>query len=57
MVDLEEVETFITSEKFTNFLLSNTTDIGTAGFILQTLLEKLDEIQSGSEVGDLPNWE
>ena len=49
MVDINNVEEFITSEKFTNFLVSNTTDIGTAGFILQTLLDKIDEVKSEEE--------
>ena len=49
MVHIDEVEAFVTSEKFTNFLVSNTTDIGTAGFILQTLLDKIDEIKSEEE--------
>ena len=46
MVDIAETEAFITSEKFTDFLVNNTTDIGTAGFILQVLLDKIDEIKS-----------
>ena len=46
MVDIDNVEEFITSEKFTNFLVSNTTEIGTAGFILQVLLDKIEEIKS-----------
>lgn len=45
VVDIDNVEKFITSEKFTNFLVSNTTDIGTAGFILQVLLDKIEEIR------------
>ena len=49
MVDIDNVEKFITSEKFTNFLVSNTTDIGTAGFILQVLFDKTEEIQSEEE--------
>ena len=49
MVHIDEVEAFNTSEKFTNFLVSNTTDIGTAGFILQTLLDKIEEIKSEEE--------
>ena len=49
IVDIAEVEKFITSEKFTDFLVSNTTDIGTAGFVLQVLLDKIDEIRSGKE--------
>lgn len=49
MVDIDNVKKFITSEKFTNFLVSNTTDIGTAGFVLQTLLEKIDELKNMEE--------
>lgn len=45
-VDIKEVRNFIKSEKFSNFLLSNTTEFSTAAFILQVLLEKLDEIES-----------
>lgn len=46
MVDIAETEAFITSEKFTDFLVSNTPNIGTAGFILQVLLDKIKEIKS-----------
>lgn len=49
VVDIDNVEKFITSEKFINFLVSNTTDIGTAGFILQVLLDKIEEIKSEEE--------
>ena len=48
MVHIDEVEAFVTSEKFTDFLVSNT-NIGTAGFILQTLLDKIEEIKSEDE--------
>ena len=44
-VDIKEVRKFIKSEKFSDFLLSNTTDFSTAAFILQTLLDKIDEIE------------
>lgn len=49
MVDIDNIEKFITSEKFTNFLVSNTTDIGTAGFILQVLFDKIEEIKNMEE--------
>lgn len=49
MVDVDNVEKFITSEKFTDFLVSNTTNIGTAGFILQVLLDKIEEIRGEEE--------
>ena len=48
-VDIQEVEDFITSEKFTSFLVSNTINIGTAGFILQTLLDRVNEIKATEE--------
>jgi hypothetical protein len=41
-VDINDVEKFITSDKFTEFLLNNTTDFATAAFVLQSLLEAVD---------------
>lgn len=43
-VDLKDVKDFIESDKFTQFLINNTTDIGTALFILQTINDKLEEL-------------
>ena len=40
-VDIEEVEQFILSDKFKDFILNNTT-FGTAAFVLQTLLEAVE---------------
>lgn len=34
-IDLDKVEQFINSDKFSQFLLNNTTDFGTAAAILQ----------------------
>lgn len=45
MCNLDNIKEFVNSDKFTNFLVNNTTDIGTAAFILQTLLDKIDEIE------------
>ena len=42
-VDIEDVEEFVISDKFRDFLLENTTDFGTAAFILQSLLEAIDD--------------
>ena len=42
-VDLEQAEKFITSDKFTKFLLNNTTDFGVAAFIMQSLLDALQQ--------------
>lgn len=46
-VDLKEVKNFVESDKFIQFLLNNTTDFAVAAFILQTVLEKIDEIKNG----------
>lgn len=45
-IDLKNVREFVTSEKFTTFLTSNTTDFGTAAFILQTVLHELDRAEN-----------
>lgn len=42
-VDIEDVEKFVVSDNFRNFLLNNTTDFGTAAFILQSLLSAIEE--------------
>lgn len=55
-VNIKDVEQFITSEKFTNFLTSNTTDFGTAAFVLQTLLDKIEEIKN-EETNSWPNFD
>ena len=44
-VNLEDVREFIESQKFTQFLLSNTTEFSTAAFILQILLDKIEELE------------
>jgi hypothetical protein len=40
---LDEVEATVTSDKFTQFLLSNTTEFGTCAFILQTILDAVKD--------------
>lgn len=42
-VDLNLVEDFVTSKKFSDFLLENTTEFGTAAFILQSCLNAIEE--------------
>lgn len=42
-VNIEDVEKFVTSKKFTNFLLENTTDFGVAAFIMQSLLDVIED--------------
>ena len=44
-VNIKNVKEFILSDKFRDFLVSETTDFGTAAFVLQTLLDKIDEIE------------
>ena len=44
-INLEDIRKFVESEKFSKFLVNNTTDYGIAAFILQTLLEKIDELE------------
>lgn len=43
--DLNNIKEFVSSDKFANFLINNTTDFGTAAFVLQTLIEKIDELE------------
>ena len=51
-VDIEDVEEFVISDKFRDFLLENTTDFGTAAFILQSLLEAIDDAKNKLEETD-----
>ena len=44
-VDLKEVNDLVYSDKFVKFLLSNSTDLSTPAFIIQTLEDKIKEIQ------------
>lgn len=43
--DLAELKEFINSEKFARFLLSNVTSFSVCVLILQTLLEKAEELE------------
>ena len=45
-VDINNVKEFVLSDKFRDFLMTETTEFGTAAFVLQTLLEKIDEIEA-----------
>ena len=45
-IDIKNVEEFVLSDEFRNFLMSKTTNFGTSAFVLQTLLDKIDEIKS-----------
>ena len=44
-IDIIDVKQFVKSDKFSQFLLNNTTDFTTAAFILQTLFEKIEEVE------------
>lgn len=43
--DLDNAKEFVKSDKFAEFLLNNTTDFGTAAFVLQTLFDKIGELE------------
>ena len=45
-LDIKNVEEFVLSDSFRDFLMSKTTSFATAAFILQVLLDKIDEIKS-----------
>lgn len=47
--NLDNIKEFVSSDKFTSFLVNNTTDIGTAAFVLQTLLDRIEKIEKGEE--------
>ena len=40
---LDEVEATVTNDEFAQYLLSHTTEFATAAFIMQTLLDAVDE--------------
>lgn len=42
-VDIEDVENFVLSDDFRKYLLNKTTNIGTAAFILQSLLDAIEK--------------
>ena len=42
-VDLQEIKEYIENPKFTQFLLDSTPSFGCAAFVLQKLLDALDE--------------
>ena len=42
-VDLDEVKRVIEAPEFAQYLLSHTTEFGSAAFILQTLLDAVEE--------------
>ena len=40
---LDEVEATVTNDEFAQYLLSHTTDFAVAAFMMQTLLDAIDE--------------
>ena len=44
-VNMDNIKEFIENEKFHQFLLSNTTEFGTAAWVLQTLLDAYSEAE------------
>ena len=47
-VDIDEVEKFIISDDFREFLLDKL-DFGNAAFVLQTMIDKIDELKKETE--------
>ena len=43
-IDLDNVKTFVENSEFHRYLLENTLDFPTAAWILQTLLNAIDEV-------------
>lgn len=43
---IKDLETFVRSEKFSKFLVSNTTDFIIPVIVLQTLLNKIDDFKN-----------
>lgn len=54
-IDLNEIQEFVESGKFSDFLLNNTTDFSVAAFILQTLLEKIDDLRQWEKDQEIKN--
>ena len=50
-VDLNEVEEFVKSDKFAQFLLNNNVDLAVPVFVLQVLLEKIEELKEENKNG------
>lgn len=48
-IDLGEVEEFIKSDNFIQFMMNNTTNIGIPSFILQTILDKINELRKEND--------
>ena len=44
-LNVQNAKEFILSDRFREFLMSNTTDFATAAFVLQTLLNEIEKIE------------
>ena len=51
-VDLNKAEELITSDEFVQFLLQNTTDLGVAAFILETVRNRIKELKESEDNSD-----
>ena len=49
-ININDVEKFVNNPDFHYYLLNNTNEFTTAVFILQILLDKIDEIKKQSQV-------
>lgn len=48
-VDLNEAKEYITSDDFIQYMLNTSTNIGIPSFIIQTVLDKIDELMEEVE--------
>ena len=49
-VNIKEVKEFVTSKKFTQFLLNNTTDFSVASYILTVLMNEIERVEALPEL-------
>lgn len=48
-INLNEVKEYVTSDDFIQHMLKTSTNISVLGFIIQTVLEKIDELMEEEE--------
>lgn len=48
-VNLSEVKEYVTGDDFIQYMLNTSTNIGIPSFIIQTVLDKIDELMEENE--------
>jgi hypothetical protein len=49
-IDIDDLDSFVHNQDFHYYLLNNTTDFNTAAFILQTLIDTVEELKQQQQV-------